>query len=178
MTLSNTNLFVFHMNQDDPKKCTALKLVRLGLAKKVSLRQVPKKALLLNPMSTEIICKTDAKHLNSGLVVIDCSWKKGTVKGIPDIFKKRLPGINKRLPMLQAGNPTNYSKLFTLSSSEALAATLFIAGRQEESELVLSKFKWGHTFFELNSDILDHYCEANTSDEIAIIEKKYYEKFL
>ena len=88
------------MNQDDPKKCTALKLVRLGLAKKISLRQVSKKALLLNPMSTEIICKTDAKHLNSGLVVIDCSWKRGTVKGIPDIFKKRLPGINKRLPKL------------------------------------------------------------------------------
>ena len=161
------------MNQDDPKKCTALKLVRLGLVKKISLRQVSKKALLLNPMSTKIICKTDAKHLNSGLVVIDCSWKKGT-----DIFKKRLPGINKRLPMLQAGNPTNYSRLFTLSSSEALAATLFITGRQEESELVLSKFKWGHTFFELNSGILDDYCKANTSDEIAIIEKKYYEKFL
>ncbi|NSL75227.1 MAG: DUF367 family protein [Thaumarchaeota archaeon] len=169
------------MNQDDPKKCTALKLVRLGLVKKISLRQVSKNALLLNPMSTEIICKTDAKHLNSGLVVIDCSWKeeigikfkKGT-----GIFKKRLPGINKRLPILQAGNPTNYSKLFTLSSSEALAASLFITGRQEESELVLSKFKWGHTFFELNSDILDDYCKANTSDEIAITEKKYYEKFL
>lgn len=161
------------MNQDDPKKCTALKLVRLGLVKKISLRQVSKNALLLNPMSTEIICKTDAKHLNSGLVVIDCSWKKGT-----GIFKKRLPGINKRLPILQAGNPTNYSKLFTLSSSEALAASLFITGRQEESELVLSKFKWGHTFFELNSDILDDYYKANTSDEIAITEKKYYEKFL
>ena len=102
------------MNQDDPKKCTALKLVRLGLVKKINLKQVPKNSILLNPMSDNILCKTDQKHLRSGLVVIDCSWKKGS-----NVFKTKFPGINKRLPLLQAGNPTNYSKLFTLSSSEA-----------------------------------------------------------
>ena len=161
------------MNQDDPKKCTALKLVRLGLVKKITLKQVPKNSILLNPMSDNILCKTDQKHLSSGLVVIDCSWKKGS-----DVFKNKFPGINRRLPILQAGNPTNYSKLFTLSSSEALAASLFITGNSQESELVLSKFKWGHTFFELNSEILDDYSNANTSEEIALIEKEYYQKFL
>ena len=79
---------------------------------------------------------------------------------------------------MQAGNPTNYSRLFTLSSSEALAASLFITGNFQESELVLSKFKWGHTFFELNSEILDDYSNANTSEEISLIEKEYYQKFL
>ena len=161
------------MKQDDPKKCTALKLVRLGLMKKISLKQVSRNAILLNPMSDDIICRTDQKYLNSGLVVIDCSWKKGS-----DVFKKQFPGINKRLPLLQAGNPTNYSKLFTLSSAEAHPATLYIAGKYDESELVLSKFKWGHTFFELNSKILQDYTQANTSDEIANIEKNYYQQFL
>ena len=42
------------MNQDDPKKCTALKLVRLGLVKKITLKQVNKKSILLNPMSDNI----------------------------------------------------------------------------------------------------------------------------
>ena len=56
--------------------------------------------------------------------------------------------------------------------------TLYIAGKYDESELVLSKFKWGHTFFELNSKILQDYAQANTSDEIANIEKNYYQQFL
>ena len=111
--------------------------------------------------------------LKFGLVVIDCSWKKGL-----SVFTRTFPGKNKRLPILQAGNPINYSKIFTLSSAEAIAASLFILGHRKESEFILSKFKWGNTFFQLNTQILDAYSRARDSDEIAKIEKEYYKKFL
>ena len=77
------------------------------------------------------------QRISNGLVVIDCSWKKGT-----SIFSKSFRGRNKRLPILQAGNPINYGKLFTLSSAEALAACLFIIGFRDDAELILSKFRY------------------------------------
>lgn len=161
------------MNQDDPKKCTSLKLVRLGLLKKIQIRHIRRNAIVLNPMSADILSKNDVKYLHHGLVVIDCSWKQSS-----NVFTKQFPGKNKRLPLLQAGNPTNYSKLFTLSSSEAIAAALFIVGRYDESKLILSKFKWGHTFFELNSEILNLYSSAHSTEELSLVEKEYYKKFL
>ncbi len=168
-----SNLFVYHLNQDDPKKCTALKLVRFGLVKKIDFRHIRRTSLVLNPLSTDILSKSDANILKFGLVVIDCSWKKGL-----SVFTRTFPGKNKRLPILQAGNPINYSKIFTLSSAEAIAASLFILGHRKESEFILSKFKWGNTFFQLNTQILDAYSRARDSDEIAKIEKEYYKKFL
>ena len=55
-----SNLFVYHLNQDDPKKCTALKLVRFGLVKKIDFRHIRRTSLVLNPLSTDILSKSDA----------------------------------------------------------------------------------------------------------------------
>jgi pre-rRNA-processing protein TSR3 len=83
-------------------------------------------------------------------------------------------GVRRRLPALLAGNPTNYSKVSKLTTAEALAASLFILGCRSMSENILDKFKWGHTFFELNSEILGDYTNAVNTTEIVELEKGYF----
>ena len=129
-----------------PKKCTAVKLNKVGL-----LSLIPKitgklnKAILLNPFAqNELSIKDRYIVIKYGLIVIDCSWKK--------IFDfKGFNALNSRkLPPLVAANPINYGKWEKLSSMEALAAALFITGFNEFAELILSKFSWGMQFKELN----------------------------
>jgi pre-rRNA-processing protein TSR3 len=39
---------------------------------------------------------------------------------------------------------------------------------------ILDKFKWGHTFFELNSNLLEDYSKADTIEQIIQLEKEYF----
>jgi pre-rRNA-processing protein TSR3 len=75
-----------------------------------------------------------------------------------------------------AGNPVNYAKLGKLSSVEALSGALLIMGYDSEAFTILEKFKWGHTFYELNADILQAYSRANNEDEIRDIWQQYFEQ--
>jgi len=70
------------------------------------------------------------------------------------------------LPILIAGNPTNYAKATKLSTVEAIAGALYIAGFKDEAQKVLSIFTWGHTFMELNADLLEGYSTAKDSSDI------------
>jgi pre-rRNA-processing protein TSR3 len=74
------------------------------------------------------------------------------------------------LPILIAGNPTNYAKATKLSTVEAIAGALYIAGFRVEAEKVLSIFVWGHTFWELNKELLEAYSLAKDSAEIVKIQ--------
>ena len=38
----------------------------------------------------------------------------------------------------------------------------------------MNKFKWGHTFIELNQNILDDYSYASDQEKIKEIEKEYF----
>ena len=76
------------------------------------------------------------------------------------------------LPYLVAANPVNYGSPTILSTAEALAATLYILGRSNESRKILSTFKWGDVFFQLNSGLLELYRTAKTSEEIIQIQKQ------
>jgi len=67
---------------------------------------------------------------------------------------------------LIAGNPTNYAKATKLSTVEALAGALYIAGFKDEAKKLLSIFVWGHTFQELNANLLENYSLAKDSADI------------
>src|SRR3989338_6658674 len=112
------NLQVLMFYQDDPKKCTAAKMVKF-------------------------------------------------------IISKNIKKIKKKLPPLLAGNPVNYAKLNKLTTAEALSASLFILGFRDEALAILDKFKWGHTFYELNQNLLDEYSKLESEDQIGIVLKEY-----
>jgi len=157
---------VYMLKQDDPKKCTAAKLVHFNIA--YAVRRIPRNSLVLNPYAKVPLCNSD-KIVADSITAIDCSWEK-----VNATFKRNFYGINRRLPLLLAANPTNYSKLGKLSSAEALAGALSILGFDDLAFDVMNKFKWGHTFFELNDELLTEYANANDPDEIHRIEMEYF----
>jgi len=141
------NLYCLHLNQCDKKKCTALKLKKFNLINFISQTQASSsKALILNPLSKEILQNRDKKLITTyGLIIIDCSWNQfSNLKGYTT-------GNIRRLPPFIAANPVNYGKWNKLSSAEALAAALFVTGFYDVANIILSKFNWGMEFKRLNN---------------------------
>jgi len=156
---------VLMLKQDDPKKCSAAKLVKFGLAKNV--KKTSAKTLILDPFAKKSIMPSD-KKLSNSITAIDCSWNLAD-----KAFATKFSGIHRKLPPLFAGNPVNYSKLNKLTTVEAIAATVFILGNKDLSLKLLDKFKWGHTFFELNQNLLEDYSKLKSEDEIIPLLKEY-----
>ncbi len=151
--------------QDDPKKCTAAKMVKFGLAQ--SIKKISAKGMVLDPFAKKTLLPKD-KSLIHTIVGIDCSWNL-----VDHAFSKNFAGIKRKLPPLLAGNPVNYSKLNKLTTAEALSASLFILGSKEQSLQLLDKFKWGHTFYDLNQNLLDEYSKLENEDQIESVLKDY-----
>ena len=118
-------LYVLRFNQDDPKKCTAAKMVKFKIAN--DLRKTNKKNLVLDPFSDKILLPKDKSIINS-IVGIDCSWNLAD-----QAFSKNFVGVKRKLPPLLAGNPVNYSKLNKLTTAEAMSASLFILGFKQDA---------------------------------------------
>ena len=151
--------------QDDPKKCTAAKMVKFGLAQ--SIKKIGSKGMVLDPFSEKTLIPKDKQLINS-IVGIDCSWNLADQS-----FSKKFNGIKRKLPPLLAGNPVNYSKLNKLTTVEALSASLFILGFKEQSLELLDKFKWGHTFYDLNQNLLNDYSKLGNEEQIESVLKDY-----
>jgi len=160
---------IYHAAQCDPKRCTGLKLKRHGLARLVSkTRFLPKRAIVLNPFSEIAFSPADRERIaDFGLVALDCSWEHAQ-----KVLVKHVRGTSRCLPILIAGNPVNFGKATKLTTAEALAAALYIAGFKQEAAGLLSIFTWGHTFLELNSVMLDNYASAQDSTEIIKMQAK------
>jgi len=163
------NISIYHANQCDPKRCTGLKLKRHGLARIVKqTRFLPKRAIVLNPFSEIAFSPADRERVaEAGLVALDCSWEHAE-----KVLSHHVRGTARCLPVLLAGNPTNYAKATKLSTAEALAGALYIAGFKDEARQVLSIFSWGHTFFELNNMLLDAYAATKDSSEVVAVMRE------
>lgn len=159
--LSDLPLIV-HMNEDDPKKCTAIKLKRLNLARFV--RNIPHGSTVLFPDSSTRLSKEDSGA--PFLVALDVSWK--------NVNKYHPRGDRLRsLPYLLAANPVNYGKPYKLSTVEAISAAYYIMGRKELAKKLLEKFSWGIQFMNLNMNPLNDYLSAANSEEVIEFEKLY-----
>jgi pre-rRNA-processing protein TSR3 len=159
------NVQVLMFRQDDPKKCTAAKLVKFGLARPVS--RTRDGTIILDPFARQTLLRHDAKIADS-VTGIDCSWNLADVT-----FAKKFLGIPRKLPPLLAGNPVNYSKLNKLTTVEAVAAAVFILGYEDQALELLSKFNWGHTFYELNQELLRDYSLLQFEDQIGPLLRQY-----
>ena len=65
-------LQVLMFKQDDPRKCSAQKLVKFKLAK--DIKKISGNSIILDPFSQKTLLKNDNKNANS-ITAIDCSWE-------------------------------------------------------------------------------------------------------
>jgi pre-rRNA-processing protein TSR3 len=163
------NVFVIDYGQDDPAKCTAKKMVQMGLATEVTKKfHASNTTIVLNPFAGTLLTPEDAGSAKS-ILALDCSWNLAQ-----EVFFRKMGGKHRRLPGLLAGNPTNYSRLGILSSVEAVAATLFILGYEEDAREFLNIYKWGPTFETLNHEPLQEYSKATSELEVEEIERSFF----
>ena len=169
MVMGPVRLYIYHMCQDDAKKCTAMKLRKHGLAYVFfSAREAPRGAVILDPMAPKALSRADRPvMLARGLLAVDCSWAR------IETFPKALRGARRCLPYLVAANPVNYGVPTKLSTAEALAAALYIAGFKEQAHRVLSVFKWGPVFLELNRELLEAYSRAEDSSGVLRAQEEF-----
>jgi len=147
-----------------------VKLKHHGLAREVvQTRFLPKRAIVLNPFSEVAFSPADRERIEKfGLVGLDCSWEHAE-----KVLLKQARGTSRCLPVLIAGNPVNFGKLTKLTTVEALSAALYIAGFKQQAFELLSIFKWGHTFLEINCERLETYANAKDSTEIIKLQKDF-----
>ncbi|XP_031787046.1 ribosome biogenesis protein TSR3 homolog [Nasonia vitripennis] len=160
---------MWDLEQCDPKKCSGRKLARHRLIKTLRLgARFP--GLVLTPVGTKCVSPLDKEIVqDNGCAVVDCSWAR-----LDDTPFSRMRTPHPRLlPFLVAANPINYGKPCQLSCVEAIAATLIITGFPEEANFYLGKFSWGHSFLELNAELLESYAACKSSEEIIAAQDKF-----
>jgi len=163
------NVLVHDKCQCDPKKCTAKRMIKFGLAKNTELRSIPKGSVILSPFAERALSPADRTHAERGLVVMDLTWTN-----IDDFPRPK--GMNERaLPYLIASNPVNWGRPMELNSAEAIVASLIILGEREQAESFIERFNWGPEFLRINGEMLSEYAGAKDSAEVVSIQNEYLE---
>ncbi|ERL85390.1 18S rRNA aminocarboxypropyltransferase [Dendroctonus ponderosae] len=162
---------MWDFNQCDPRKCSGRKLSRLKLIKTLKIKQrFP--GLVLTPTAEKCVSPSDRDLVSAkGVAVVDCSWAK--IDETPLAALK--PAHGRLLPFLVAANPINYGKPLQLSCVEAVAATMYITGFKKEARFYLNKFSWGHSFLELNEELLEIYSQCTDSQSVVQEQTRYIE---
>jgi len=163
--------------QDDPKKNTAVRLSRRGdLKLHEKFNQLPRRGIILEPLCGKVLGPEDhALLLKQGgaLVGLDCSWAH-IEDSVSQVMKKtKLQG--RMLPLLLAANPVNWGKPGKMTTAEALAASLYLIGKEEQARKLLGAFRWGEQFFILNKEPLDAYRDAKTSSELVDLQFEFFD---
>ena len=53
---------------------------------------------------------------------------------------------------------------------------ILITGYKDLGEILLQKFKWGHSFYEVNQELLEKYARCKDSAEVVTAQKEYLEQ--
>ena len=140
-----------------------------------SLKTLPKRGIILEPLCGKVLGPEDHHLLTErfgALVGLDCSWAQIEDSVLAVMRRTRL--TPRMLPLLLAANPVNWGKPGRLTTAEALAGALTLVGRQPQAEEVLGAFRWGQRFFELNSEPLAAYAQAETSAELVDLQFEFF----
>jgi len=163
----SVDLHVRYEGDDDPDKCTARKLARFDLATLHRSDSKTPYGVVLNPHAERALSPADATDT---LVALDCSWESAGEK------RFSLRGDHRALPYLVAANPVNFGRPLQLTTVEALAAALCLFGERAHAVQILSKFRWGETFLELNDEPLRRYADCADSTEVVAIQQEYLDR--
>ena len=163
--------------QDDPKKNTAVLASKRGnLTLHKSIRSIPKRGIILEPLCGKVFGPEDHELLlerGGALVGLDCSWAH--IESSVESVMERTRLQPRMLPLLLAANPVNWGKPGRLTTAEALATVLYLVGRKKQSREVLGAFRWGERFFELNQEPLDAYAAARSSAELVDLQFEFFD---
>ncbi|WP_136589581.1 DUF367 family protein [Salinigranum halophilum] len=163
----SVDLHVRYEGDDDPDKCTARKLARFDLATLHRSDRATPYGVVLNPHAEQALSPADATET---LVALDCSWESAGEK------RFSLRGEHRALPYLVAANPVNFGRPLQLTTVEALAAALCLFGERDHAERILSKFRWGETFLELNDEPLRRYADCADSTDVVAVQQEYLDR--
>tara|TARA_B100000700_G_scaffold329004_1_gene448834 strand:- start:1363 stop:1902 length:540 start_codon:yes stop_codon:yes gene_type:complete len=176
--LIDVPLHIIHLDQDDPKKCTARKLASRDLARlHFDTRRPPRRGFLLDPSSGTILGPDDLPLIERGaaLVALDCSWKQLDESILK--IRKSSPRLERRtLPLVLAANPVSWGKPGRLSTAEALAMCLILLNKVDQAERLLAPFSWGEQFFVLNKEPIEAYRNAKSRDEMVSLQWEFFDK--
>ena len=162
--------------QDDPKKNTAVRASKDNLLRlHEDMRRLPKRGIILEPLCGKVLGPEDRELFdkNGALVGLDCSWAQIEASVQQVMNRTRLQP--RMLPLLLAANPVNWGKPGKLTTVEALAASLYLLGRQEQCRTLLSKFRWGERFLELNKEPLEAYAQAKSSADLVALQFEFFD---
>lgn len=166
-------LYVYHTNDDDPKKCSARKMKKFDKAELLThQREIPRGGVILDPFASKAVSVEDREEMEThGIIALDCSWENAEEMFLT--VKSRRSLKPRALPYLLAVNPVNYGKPFKLSTLEAFAAALVITGHREQAEEILGLYNWGPNFLIVNKEPLSDYEKAKTSKEVSEAQNNF-----
>lgn len=168
------DVVVYYTAQDDPRKNTAMRMQKQSQARLVDdVKHIPRHAVLLNPFAKKAVSVEDLPSLRRhGLVALDCSWRQAE-----EMFPVLQGEVRSRaLPFLVAASPAKFGTPFELSTAEAIAATLYIAGEKRQARRILSTVPWAETFWEVNKQPLEDYAACKTSAEVVEAQALYLDE--
>lgn len=150
-------LRMWEFNQNDAKRDSGSKMVRLGMAKTLKVGQTYG-GVVLSSEAEVVISREDLETVRTnGVAGVNCSWNQLNVVPSHKLGRRRLHRI---LPFMVAANPVNYGRPFKMNTAEAMAATLYIVGLKQEARDLMAQFSFGNEFIRLNRDALDAYADA------------------
>lgn len=159
------------------KKNTAVLSSKRGditLHKRVNT--LPKKGIILEPLCGKIFGPEDHNLLtqqNGSLVGLDCSWKQ--IESSVEQVMRRTRLKPRMLPLFLAANPVNWGRPGKLTTIEALAAATYLTGNREQASKLLSGFRWGERFIELNYEPLEEYSSAKSSADLVELQFEFFD---
>ena len=160
-------LRMWEFNQNDAKRDSGSKLVRLGMAKTLKIGQSYAGVVLSSEAQT-VISREDLETVRlHGVGGVNCSWNQLDKVPSRKLGRARLHRI---LPYMVAANPVNYGRPFKMNTAEAMAASLYIVGLKQDAHDLMAQFSFGAEFLRLNRAALDAYADAPDAAAVRAVE--------
>jgi pre-rRNA-processing protein TSR3 len=154
---------VYHEGDDDPEKCTALRLAQEDEAVLHETYDALPRSTALSPYADTALSPADSLPV----VIFDSSWESAEDAAAP------YDGVVRALPFVVAANPVSYGRAFRLNTAEAVVAALYIVGEEEGARRIASYFDYGETFLEMNREPLERYAACGASEEVVEVQGDY-----